>query len=66
MSKTISQNFDQYCKDYEKANPGHYRKFRPSPLWPILFQRLVEGEYVTIAQTEAPQPRETSRLFWRT
>lgn len=66
MSKTITNNFDQWCRDYKKANPGFYRKFRPSPLWPILFQRLVEGEYITIAKSTTPEPRESSRLFWRT
>ena len=66
-SKIITDNFDQWCRDYEKKNPGFlYRKFRPSPLWPILFQKGINGKFITIAQTEAPQPRETSRLFWRT
>ena len=65
--KVIDKGFDQWCRDYERANPGpFYRKFRPSQQWPILFQVLEGKNFRTIAQTPPPEPPERPRVFWRT
>lgn len=67
MAKVIDEGFDEWCRRYEAANPGFfYRKFRPSPNWPILFQVSENGGYRTIAQTPAPEPSPTPRVYWRT
>jgi len=64
--KVIDKGFDEWCRSYERQNPGFYRKFRPSELWPILFQRLEGGKFKTIAQTPTPEAREPHRFYWRT
>jgi hypothetical protein len=65
--KTIDKGFDEFCSEYEKEarekDPKRsFRKYRPSHLWPILFQEFRDGRYVTIAQTTPPEPR-SNRWF---
>lgn len=66
MAKVIDKGFDQWCRDYERQNPGFYRKFRPSESWPILFERLEGDRFITIAQTPPPEPPERHWVYSRT
>ena len=49
-----NKDFKNFCEEYKKQNPGFYRKWCPSPLWPILFQKMTKDGFKTIAQTEPP------------
>ena len=64
----IDLGFDEFCAEYEKEakakNPKRFfRKYRPNWNWPILFQELRGGKFVTIAKTSPPEPPRSNRWF---